>query len=114
MVRMLELARGDPDEPYTGSRSHFGERVRRMRREQQQQASADVPMRFEGLPGEYLQVDWGEVRSFPFTHQLARGATSCACWHSRWVDRRPRQRRCYAGSLAALLPLTGPVGDRRR
>jgi len=23
--------------------------------------------RFEGLPGEYLQVDWGEKRNFPFT-----------------------------------------------
>jgi len=32
-------------------------------------AQADVPMRFEGLPGEYLQVDWGEVRRFPFTQQ---------------------------------------------
>jgi transposase len=58
-VRMLELARQDPERPYTGSRSQFGEMVRRMRHARdQQQAAADVPIRFEGLPGEYLQVDW--------------------------------------------------------
>jgi hypothetical protein len=34
-----------------------------------EQAVADVPIRFEGLPGEYLQVDWGEIRHFPFTQQ---------------------------------------------
>ena len=32
-------------------------------------AIAEVPVRFEGLPGEYLQVDWGEIRQFPFTQQ---------------------------------------------
>jgi hypothetical protein len=29
---------------------------------------ADVPIRFEGLPGEYLQGDWGEIRHFKFSH----------------------------------------------
>ncbi len=87
VVRMLELARGDPDEPYTGSRSHFGEYVRRMRREQQQQASADVPIRFEGMPAEYLQVDWGEVRNFPFTQRASsrRYFLACRLKYSRWV-----------------------------
>ncbi len=88
VVRMLELVRGDPDKPYTGSRSHFGEYVHRVRREQQQQqASADVPMRFEGLPAEYLQVDWGEVRSFPFTQQACsrRYFLCCRLKYSRWV-----------------------------
>src|SRR5579872_5531471 len=32
-VRMLELAREDPERPYTGSRSNFGEMVRRLRQE---------------------------------------------------------------------------------
>src|SRR5579884_3352056 len=32
-VRMLEEARRDPDHPYRGSRSQFGEMVRRVRRE---------------------------------------------------------------------------------
>src|SRR5438046_6209906 len=31
--RILEIARSDPEQPYTGSRSHFGEIVRRIRRE---------------------------------------------------------------------------------
>ncbi len=70
VVRMLELAREDPDEPYTGSRSHFGEYVRRVWRGlEQQQAASDVPIRFEGMPAEYLQVDGGEVRNFPLTGQ---------------------------------------------
>ncbi len=61
-VRMLELAREDAEQPYTGSRSHFGEMVRRIRRAlDQHQAAAEAPIRFEGLPAEYLQVDWGEM-----------------------------------------------------
>ena len=87
-VRMLELAREDPERPYRGSRSNFGEMVRRLRQEQQhQQAVADVPIRFEGLPGEYLQVDWGEVRAFPFTQQRqgTRYFLACRLKYSRWV-----------------------------
>src|SRR5215210_1435454 len=61
--RMLELARADPDRPYAGGWSVFRGYVRRVRLErQQQQQQADVPIRFEGLPAEYLQVDWGEIR----------------------------------------------------
>src|SRR5579884_3963137 len=57
VVRMLELARTDPTQPYTGGRSQFGAMVRRVRQARDQaQASAEVPLRFEGLPGEYLQV----------------------------------------------------------
>jgi transposase len=87
-VRMLELARQDPERPYTGSRSQFGEMVRRVRRERiQQQAAADVPIRFEGLPGEYLQVDWGEIRRFPFTQQrpATRYFLACRLKYSRWI-----------------------------
>src|SRR5688500_7497030 len=63
IVRMLELARADPELPYTGGRSVFHDHVRRIRREQRHdQAIAAVPLRFEGLPAEYLQVDWGEIR----------------------------------------------------
>ncbi len=84
-VRMLELARSDPDLPYTGGRSVFSDMVRRIRRELEQ-ATADVPIRFEGLPGEYLQVDWGEVRAFPFTHQAPRTRYFFAARlkYSRW------------------------------
>jgi transposase len=62
--RMLELVReGEP--PYTGSRSAFYARVSQIR-ETVERAAADALIRFEGLPGEFLQVDWGEVRAFPF------------------------------------------------
>src|SRR6266567_7770535 len=54
IVRMTELAREDPDHPYQGGRSVFSDAVRRIRRTQEQE-SGDVPLRFEGLPGEYLQ-----------------------------------------------------------
>ena len=51
------------------------------------QAVADVPIRFEGLPGEYLQVDWGEIRHFPFTQQPEgrRYFLACRLKYSRWV-----------------------------
>jgi len=62
--RMLELAR-ESDPPYAGSRSAFYARVGQIR-DTVQRATADAMIRFEGLPGEFLQVDWGEVRHFPF------------------------------------------------
>lgn len=61
VVRMLELVREDPVQPYSGSRSQFGEMVRRIRLTLAQvEAAATVPVRFEGLPCEYLQVEWGD------------------------------------------------------
>ncbi len=84
-VRMLELARADPGTPYSGGRSVFNDMVRRIRLEHERR-SADVPMRFEGLPAEYLQVDWGEVRRFPFSQQppATRYFLACRLKHSRW------------------------------
>jgi transposase len=84
-VRMLELARSDPAQPYTGGRSVFNDMVRRIRQEQVQ-AGREVPIRFEGLPAEYLQVDWGEVRHFPFGYQDAgtRYFLACRLKFSRW------------------------------
>jgi len=87
-VRMLELARGDPDRPYSGSHTVFRAAVRRERIAQAQaSAIADVPVRFEGLPAEYLQVDWGEVRAFPFTQQppATRYFLACRLKYSRWT-----------------------------
>ena len=88
VVRMLELARSDEVQPYSGGRSQFGEMVRRIRRERDRdQAAQDVPIRFEGLPGEYLQVDWGEIRRFPFTQQrpATRYFLCCRLKYSRWT-----------------------------
>src|SRR5579871_5162131 len=87
-VRMLEQVRADPVQPYTGSRSQFGEMVRRLRAElAQEQAREEVPIRFEGLPGEFLQVDWGEVRAVPFTQQApgTRYVLACRLKYSRFV-----------------------------
>ncbi len=91
-VRMLELARSAEEQPYSGSRSNFGAMVRRVRAERdQQQAVDDVPIRFEGLPAEYLQVDWGEVRDMPFASQASEASEgqtryflACRLKYSRW------------------------------
>jgi transposase len=85
IVRMLEMARTDEIHPFTGSRSVFGDAVRRIRR-QQAETKTEVPIRFEGLPGEYLQVDWGEIRGFPFTQQrpATRYFLACRLKFSRW------------------------------
>jgi transposase len=69
-VRMLQLARDDREHPYRGGSSVWRAAVRRERLNGlHAEAVANVPIRFEGLPGEYLQVDWGEIRHFPFTQQ---------------------------------------------
>ena len=85
VVRMLEMVRSDPERPYRGGRSAFGERVRKIRGELERQ-SGDVSIRFEGLPGEYLQVDWGEARRLHFDQAPAgkRYFLCCRLKYSRW------------------------------
>lgn len=63
--RMLELVRADEEEPFGGSRAAFYAGVARIR-EKVEAINKDRYVRFEGLPGEYAQVDWGEVRAMPF------------------------------------------------
>lgn len=71
--RMLELVReGEP--PYTASRSAFYARVFQIRDEVRRR-QVDAVVRFEGLPGEFLQVDWGEVRHVPFSRPDLPDAT---------------------------------------
>jgi len=73
VTRMLELARADPDHPYTGGPTAFFTYIRNRRR-----VLGQVPtlaLRFEGLPGEFLQIDWGEVRHFPFSAPALAAAT---------------------------------------
>ncbi|HEX5501819.1 MAG TPA: IS21 family transposase [Thermomicrobiales bacterium] len=86
IVRMLELARADPARPYTGGRAVFSDHVRRIRLELAR-AEADVPVRFEGLPAEYLQVDWGEVARCPFGARPPgkRYFLACRLKYSRWA-----------------------------
>jgi transposase len=85
LVRMTELARTDPDHPFQGGRSTFSDGVGRIRRALKE-TEAEVPIRFEGLPGEYLQVDWGEIRHFPFTQAPVgtRYFLACRLKYSRW------------------------------
>ncbi len=64
--RMLDLARSDPDHPYHGKDAAFYDYVRPIKRARKLTPDA-VPIRFDGLPGELLQIDWGESRQFPFT-----------------------------------------------
>lgn len=63
--RMLELAREDKVLPYDGGKSAFYEGVKKLRKSWKLE-KAERWSRFEGLPGEYAQVDWGEVRQLPF------------------------------------------------
>jgi transposase len=112
VVRMLELARSDPEQPYAGSRSQFGEIVRRMRQDRERERAAEeVPIRFEGLPAEYLQVDWGEIRRFPFTQQprATRYFLCCRLKYSRWSWVRwtidMRQETLLRGLIACFCTL---------
>jgi transposase len=64
--RMLEMARAETNHPYTGGDTAFYDYVRKVRRARKQTPS-NLALRFEGVPGEYLQIDWGEVRDLAFT-----------------------------------------------
>jgi transposase len=66
VIRMLELARANTDHPYTGGETAFYDYVRKVRRARQQ-TPRNLALRFEGVPGEFLQIDWGEVRDFAFS-----------------------------------------------
>jgi transposase len=108
-VRMLELARDDAEHPYRGGSSVWRAAVRRERLSvQHEQAVADVPIRFEGLPGEYLQVDWGEIRHFPFTQQqpVTRYFLACRLKYSRWTwvifTDNMRQETLFRGLVACF------------
>jgi len=111
--RMLERVRADLEQPYRGGHSVWRAYVRRVRDELAQvQAVADVPIRFEGMPAEYLQVDWGEIRHFPFTQQasVTRYFLACRLKYSRsgapWADgcASPTicgEKRCFVVSWTA-------------
>lgn len=109
-VRMLELARSDPDQPYPGGHSVFREAVQR-ERQTRLQATVDVPVRFEGLPGEYLQVDWGEIRRFPFSQRPPGTRYFLACrlkysrWSWVWFTPNMRQETLLRGLVACFCAL---------
>src|SRR6266581_4135343 len=72
--RMLELARADTAHPYTGGGTAFYDYVRKLRRVQKQ-SPRNLALRFEGVPGEFLQIDWGEMRNMAFTKAGMEGQT---------------------------------------
>jgi transposase len=83
---MLERVRKDAQNPYEGGDSIFYQRVQRIRQEKKM-TKQNAVWRFEGLPGEYLQVDWGERRQFPFTQipQTTRYCFVARLKYSRWI-----------------------------
>jgi len=83
---MLERVRKDAENPYEGGNSIFYQRVQGIRQEKKM-TKQNAIWRFEGLPGEYLQVDWGERRQFPFT-QIPGTTRYCfvaRLKYSRWI-----------------------------
>jgi transposase len=88
VVRMIEEARLHPDHPYTGSNAAFYDYVRPIARARKG-VPGQVPVRFDGLPGELLQIDWGEVRQFPLTRPGLSGQTryffAARLKYSRWM-----------------------------
>src|SRR6266702_8727467 len=72
--RMLELARADGEHPYTGGDTAFYDYVRKERRARKQ-TPRDLALRFEGMPGVFLQIDWGEVRNMAFSKPELEGHT---------------------------------------
>ena len=66
VTRMLELARADGEHAYSGGETAFYDYIRKVRRVGKQ-TPRDLAVRFEGVPGEFLQIDWGEVRGMAFT-----------------------------------------------
>lgn len=79
--RMLELAR-EASEPYEGGRSEFYRQVGKLRAKQDLEEQ-EAFVRFEGLPGEYCQVDWGETRGLEFSNQPA-GTRYFFCARLKW------------------------------
>jgi len=87
--RMLELAREDADQPYRGSAAAFYNYVRPLREARGALSVNALAVRFEGLPGELLQIDWGEMRQMPFTRPTLVGQTryffAARLKYSRWM-----------------------------
>jgi len=86
--RMLEMVRSHREHPYQGGDTAFYDYVQPLRQARTLRA-AEIAVRFEGLPGELLQIDWGEVRNFRFTKAALAGQTryffAARLKYSRWM-----------------------------
>src|SRR6266516_6123126 len=89
VTRMLELARADGEHPYTAGDTAFYDYIRKVRRARKQ-TPRDLAVRFEGVPGEFLQIDWGEVRDMAFSKPEVAGQTryffAARLKYSRYMD----------------------------
>jgi transposase len=112
--RMLELARADAAHPYQGSDAAFYNYVQPLRQARSLQVAA-VAVRYEGLPGELLQIDWGEERNFPFTKPELVGQTryffAARLKYSRWMfvrfTREMREETLLRCLIACFVELGG-------
>jgi transposase len=103
MTRMLELARQDPAAPYTGGASTFYRFVARLRADRA--AGAAPVIRFEGLPGEYVQWDWGETRMRLGEEVVKRVFLAGRLKYSRLVGVRWRTQMDLETLLRAMLEI---------
>src|SRR2546426_2934685 len=105
---MLELVGGDATAPYTGSPATW---YRYVHRHQQARAAAAAPViRFEGLPGEFLQVDWGEAHVPLGTAVVRRVFLAARLKYSRTVAVRWTGRMTLEPLLRGLLAIAEEVG----
>jgi hypothetical protein len=102
-TRMLELARQDPRAPYTGGASTFYRFVATLRAERE--AGAAPVIRFEGLPGEYVQWDWGEARVRPGGGMIKRVFLAGRLKYSRVSAIRWRTQMDLETLLRAMLEI---------
>jgi transposase len=107
-TRMLELVRQDPMGPYTGGASTFYRFVARLRAERQ--AGAAPVIRFEGLPGEYVQWDWGEARVRLGGEPVKRVFLAGRLKYSRVVGVRWRTQMDLETLLRAMLEIVAAWG----
>jgi transposase len=107
-TRMLELAREDPTAPYTGGASTFYRFVARLRAERD--AGAAPVIRFEGLPGEYVQWDWGEARVRLGGEPIKRVFLAGRLKYSRLVGVRWRTQMDLETLLRAMLEIVAGWG----
>lgn len=101
---MIQKAREDEQTPYQGGRSIFYQRVQLIRKDMEVQNRKAI-WRFEGLPGEYLQVDWGEKRKFPFT-QIPQDTRYCfvsRLKYSRWIHAEFHDNMRYETFIRCIL-----------
>jgi transposase len=99
-ITAIEVLRRAKEWGFTGGRSQMTELVRSLRPE----VANEPVVRFEGLPGEYAQFDFGECELTTaaglVTRAVLRGSAQVLAAHARGRD-RPGPARRDAGALAS-------------